>query len=102
VELPEFEPTATSDNAAHSALSPEEPEAESSRPAQQSAWTSQNPALMAPCCCRKTESSYTPHRPGKDQCQPDDDAIGYAQISENNEFGPWPEPIGRAEQVLLL
>jgi hypothetical protein len=91
VELPAFDPATTGADPAQSGLVLEKVD-----PAQRSVWTSENPALRAPCC-RQSESGYVPHRPGKDQFHPADPPPSAA----NPESGPWSEPIGHAETLLV-
>jgi hypothetical protein len=100
VELPDFEPATTG---AQSGLILEKRD-----PAQRSVWTTENPALRAPCCSQ-SESGYVPRRPGKDQFQPADpagresghQAADGPPAAANPESGPWPEPIGHAEVLLV-
>jgi hypothetical protein len=102
LELPVFEPSSATDNLAPPALGPQAPESTPS--IQQSAWASKNPALMSPCHC-EIDSAHTPHRPGKDQfhssdCQCDHRGDHLA-VTAHTESGPWPEPIGYAQAVLV-
>jgi hypothetical protein len=104
LELPVFEPASTT-NTAPPALSPQAPEP--APPIRQSAWASKNPALTSPCHC-EADPALIPHRPGKDQFHQSDPAdcqcdhrADHLAVTARPESGPWPEPIGYAQALLV-
>jgi hypothetical protein len=105
LELPVFEPSSTTNNSAPPVLSPQPPELTS--PIEQSVWVSSNPALMSPCHC-EADPVHIPHRPSRDQFHPSDPAdcqcdhrADHLAVTANPEPGPWPEPIGYAQALLM-